>query len=308
MGELSQKLKGLPSDKISDLETITQRIVETGLAEIVILYGSYARGTYKDDRNYVIEGQYYVHRRSDYDLLVVIDQPNEKREVERFYQAFADPVFMGGSEKQIRKALREIDLPVQILVEQITGINQKLESKQYFFADIKREGIELYNSGKHTLSDFPEHISPTIRRKYAEDHFEQWFKKAKNFLKIAVFCKKEEDYSESAFMLEQVVEMCYKCIALVYTHYTKDEHDLFKLRSQVEKYEPLAKAVFPLETDEQEGLFDKLNLCYIGTRYIAGFIVEKEEIDLWKPEVDKLIDLTEQTCKIKIESLKLLEQ
>ena len=307
MGELSQKLR-LPSDKISDLETITQRIVETGLAEIVILYGSYARGTYKDDRNYVIEGQDYVHRRSDYDLLVVIDQPNEKREVERFYKAFADPVFMGGSEKQIRKALREIDLPVQILVEQITGINQKLESKQYFFADIKREGIELYNSGKHTLSDLPEQISPTVRRKYAEEHFAHWFNEAMEHRKMSKLAVSEKLDRKAAFNLEQVVEMCYKCIALVYTHYTKDEHDLFKLRAQVEKYEPLAKAIFPLETEEQEGLFDKLNLCYIGTRYIAGFIVEKEEIDLWKPEVDKLIDLTEQTCKIKIESLKLLEQ
>ena len=74
---------------------------------------------------------------------------------------------IGESEKKIRKALRNVNLPIQLLVEQIEVINFRLEDKQYFFADVKREGIELYNSGKHTLSDLPKEISPTVRREYA---------------------------------------------------------------------------------------------------------------------------------------------
>ena len=54
-------------------------------------------------------------------------------------------------------------------------------------------------------------------------------------------------------------------------------------------------------------VIDRLNLCYIGARYITSFTVDRDEIDLWKPEVEKLLSETEQTCKIKIEALKQIE-
>ena len=101
--------------------------------------------------------------------------------------------------------------------------------------------------------------------------------------------------------------MCYKCILLVYTHYAADEHDLYALRAEAEKCEPLLKEVFPLQTKEQREGFKKLNLCYIGARYITSFTVDRNEIDRWKPEVEKLLSVTEQTCKIKIEALKRME-
>jgi hypothetical protein len=101
--------------------------------------------------------------------------------------------------------------------------------------------------------------------------------------------------------------MCYKCILLVYTHYAADEHNLYALSEEAEKYEPLLKEVFPLETMKQEKLFEKLNLAYIGARYIKNFIVKQDEIDYWIPEVEKLLSLTEQSCKLKIETLKQIE-
>jgi predicted nucleotidyltransferase len=47
MINLKDKLKHLPAGKIAGLEFITDKIIETGLAEMVVLYGSHARGDYK---------------------------------------------------------------------------------------------------------------------------------------------------------------------------------------------------------------------------------------------------------------------
>ncbi len=63
-----------------------------------------------------------------------------------------------------------------------------------------------------------------------------------------------------------------------------------------------------LQSWEQEELFDKLNLAYIGARYIKSFAVDRNEIDYWKPEAEKPMSLTKQTCKIKIEALKQIEK
>ncbi len=196
---------------------------------------------------------------------------------------------------------------MQIIVEQIGEINKRLEENQYFYSDIKREGIVLYDTGKYNLSNPPDEINPTIRRQHAEDEFEGWFKQAQSFWKQAKHAENDNELKMASFDLEQVCEMCYKCILLVYTHYAADEHDLYSLRNEAEKYEPLLKEIFLLENEEQQKRFDKLNLAYIGARYVRSFTVEPYEIDYWKSEVEKLLSLTKQTCKIKIESLKQIE-
>ena len=50
MIDLSKILSHLPKDKIAELETVTERIVQTEKAEIILLFGSYARGDYKLER------------------------------------------------------------------------------------------------------------------------------------------------------------------------------------------------------------------------------------------------------------------
>jgi predicted nucleotidyltransferase len=50
MINLKDKLKHLPPGKIAGPEFITDKIIETGLAEMIVLYGSYVRGDYKDGK------------------------------------------------------------------------------------------------------------------------------------------------------------------------------------------------------------------------------------------------------------------
>ncbi|MDD5597611.1 MAG: hypothetical protein PHV82_06680 [Victivallaceae bacterium] len=47
MIDLSGTLSYLPGGKVKELELITRRIIDTGKAEIILLYGSYARGNYR---------------------------------------------------------------------------------------------------------------------------------------------------------------------------------------------------------------------------------------------------------------------
>ena len=312
MISLKEKLNRLPPDKIADLELITGKIVETGLAELIVLYGSHARGDFEDENIVTVEGLrgqpgYQLLRRSDYDILVVIDQPDEEWEIDETFSGSSRPITIGRSELTICEEVRRLGLHAQVIVEQIGEINRRLKDKQYFYSDIKREGIVLYDTEKCRLAELPKEITPTVRRKYAEDYFEGGYGEAKSFWRQAQHAQDDNDYRMAAFDLEQVCEVCYKCILLVYTHYAPHEHDLYELRAEAEKCEPLLKEVFPLQTKDQRDSFKKLNLCYIGARYIMGFSVEKDEIDRWRPEVEKLLSVTEQTCKIKIEALKQME-
>jgi predicted nucleotidyltransferase len=150
MIDLTQILKHLPSERISDLEHITQTIVDTKRAQIIPLFGSYARGDYKSKRG-AVQG-----KKSDFDILIVTEDSASKRKV------------VG----ELRNAFSDSEIVVQTLVVTINTVNQALEENQYFYSDIKKEGIVLYNSERFDFATFKE-LSPTRRREIAEADFEK---------------------------------------------------------------------------------------------------------------------------------------
>ena len=95
MIDLSKVLPHLPKDKIEELETVTERIVQKGKVEIVLLFGSYARGNYKL-RKGKLGG-----KKSDYDILVATFDEDTRNELQR----------------ELRGIFRDIRVPVQLIVE-----------------------------------------------------------------------------------------------------------------------------------------------------------------------------------------------
>jgi predicted nucleotidyltransferase/HEPN domain-containing protein len=293
--DLKNILSHLPENKIKELETITERITATGKAEIIVLYGSYARGDYKEERG--------KHRgkKSDYDILVVISDCDNDTKFELQFE--------------LSRKFKDISVPVQLIVEKEYSVNSNLREKQYFFTDVKREGKILFDTKKLKLEEPPEELTPTKRLEVAEKDFKEWYKQAQgfwedfenNYKKI----NKDSLYlRKSSFHLQQVVEMCYTTIEMVLTHYNPYEHNLKTLRERIIKFDSRIKEVLPYETEEQIELFDYLNFAYIGGRYRReeDFPITKEQLDYWSEEAQKLLGLTEQICKEKIEILKEIEK
>lgn len=287
MINLAKTLSHLSEDRVSELEVITQRIVGTGKAEIVVLFGSYARGDYKEQRGKT------KGKKSDYDILVVTSDYNNQKDLR----------------SELREIFQDIGIAVQLIVEEIIFVNNSLEETQYFFTDIKREGKILFDSGQYELADSKE-LTPTRRREIAEADFKQWFKTAKgantNYQNSII----HKDFGWASFHLQQVVEMCYTAIEMVFAHYNPHEHNLQVLRSRVLQFDSRVKTVLPYETEEQQELFDYLNFAYIGGRYRSEeeFPITQEKLDYWSNESKKLIDLTEVICNDRIECLKQIEQ
>jgi len=175
MTTLAKILSHLPPDKIQELESVTGRITDTGEAEIVVLFGSYARGDYREER-----GANRV-KRSDYDILVAVTDGKKE-----------------AVEESLRGRFEDLAVSVQLVVEDIDFINDNLAEGQFFFTDIKREGKILYTSGKYELTE-QQGLSPTRRREIAEEDFKKWHGEAKMAFKIAGFCTSEKGFGWAAF-------------------------------------------------------------------------------------------------------------
>ena len=63
---------------------------------------------------------------------------------------------------------------VTLITETIQHVNKELEKNRYFYSDIKKEGILLYDSGDFKLAEARD-LSWDERKEMAQDYYDQWF-------------------------------------------------------------------------------------------------------------------------------------
>jgi uncharacterized protein len=278
---LKTTLSHLPDHKKDQLKALTEIIRAKVPAEMIILFGSYARGGWVEDYQEKYE---YV---SDFDILVITkDRISAKRD------------------KKWRELDRELinnkDITRTSIIQHSIGfVNDKIERNNYFFVDILKEGIVLFDSGNCSLSE-PKALNPAERHEKAINSFTQWFKSGNDFEKYAVLAIQNSDNSFAAFNLHQAVERYYTTILLVFTDYKPKIHDIEILGNQIVKLDPEFAFVFPKNTAEEERRFQLLKKAYIDARYEMNYKIEKEDLEYLAGCVKMLRVLTERICNERI--------
>ncbi|MEO9803276.1 MAG: HEPN domain-containing protein [Reichenbachiella sp.] len=286
--------ENLPQQKQRELDKITHLLMAQKAVEMVILFGSYAKGTFVEDR-YVEKGITYEYL-SDYDLLVVTTHDDLKQNYK--------------IETELKQKLVERSLvktPISLIFHSIKHLNQSLSEGSYFFQDIKKEGIFLYDSGQFQLQN-PKKLSPAEARQKGQDYFDQWFKSANTFYEDYEhnYSKIDQDtvyLGKAAFMLHQATERYYTTILLMYTDYRPKEHDLERLDLRVRNCDARFD-VFPRSTKEETRLFEKLRSAYVDARYkMDEYQITEAELLTLANHVQSLRELTEKLCLEKVERI-----
>ncbi|RFA25343.1 hypothetical protein CAI21_19360, partial [Alkalilimnicola ehrlichii] len=191
---------------------------------------------------------------------------------------------------------------VRPIVHRLAHVNESLSEGRYFFLDIKREGRVLYKKSWVELEE-PRELSAEDQLRIAQEYFESWLNRANRFYRMFEFNLGENDMGGAAFTLNQAAETAYKCILLVHTLYTPQEHRLVYLALEAAAFGPVYEEIFPCQTQEEQDLFDLLDNAYIAGRYRMGFSVDHEHLDYLAERVQRLLAVTEQICQAEIERL-----
>ncbi|MDR6803172.1 HEPN domain-containing protein/predicted nucleotidyltransferase [Dyadobacter sp. BE34] len=270
-------LSHLPENKQEELKTVTETIRFKVPAEMIILFGSYARGEWVEDYQDKYE---YV---SDFDILVITEDRLSAKRDKKWRELDKE---LSGNEDVTRTT---------IIQHSIGFINDKIERNSYFFIDILKEGIILFDSGNLRLAA-PKQLQPEARANKAKAQFDKWFENANGFLKTFHFNFQENDLTIAAFQLHQATERYYSAILLVFTDYKPKLHDIEELGNQVAKLHSAFATIFPKTTSEEARLFDLLKKAYIDARYEMHYHVEKHELEYLGERVKLLKYLTERLC------------
>ena len=111
---------------------------------------------------------------------------------------------------------------------------------------------------------------------------------------------KDEDFKGGAFQLHQAAECSYKALLLVHTNYTPHNHFLIAMERERKETLPEMEEIFPCSNEAEKKRFDNFDYAYIGARYDAKFEISKDDLDYLSGRVRRLMELTQEFCKKKL--------
>lgn len=290
---MKRSIKHLPKRTQEELNTLLELITHhVSWCSMVVLFGSYARGGYVlwDEK---IEFGINTSYQSDYDIMVVVSKSSIKH-VENRLRTKVTPKYHNAF------AHRRHASP-QFIVEYVDTLNEELGRNQYFFTDIVKDGIKIYDNKAFHLAK-PRELSFKEIKEFAESEFNKSYPHANSFLRHGYFDLNNIDYVIGSFELHQASERYYNAISLVFTNYRPKSHKLNELGARVKEYSRELASVFPMNTDFEKRCFDLLCRAYIEARYNKDFIITKEELTYMLERAEILKAITLRVCTEKIAS------
>lgn len=305
-GWVRTDLSHLPPAKRRELEAVVQLIFSefqdaTALAQQgwkkqarivgIILFGSYAKGGWVDEPH-TAKGY-----RSDYDLLVIVN--HEKLTDRATYWVKADERL-----NEHRAISGGLSTPVNFIVHTLAEVNDALAQGRYFFADIWRDGIALYQTSDAVLIP-PRPQAPRDALALATEYADDWLPSAREFLDGYRDALARGHAKKAAFELHQATERFYNAILLTLTLYSPHSHRISMLRSIAEQLDARLIDVWPREAKGDRARFEKLKDAYIKARYSKHYVISAEDLAWLGERVEELEKVAGVICAERIAQLEL---
>jgi predicted nucleotidyltransferase/HEPN domain-containing protein len=250
----------------------------------IILFGSYSRNDWVDE-----PANGYL---SDFDLLVIVSHPKLTDIADYWWEA-ENRILNDGSVGRI----------VNIIVHDLADVNQALGRGEYFWTDIVRDGVVLYELPGHPLA-VPQPMTSRDAAEMSERYFGHWMPKIVDSLEIAGFCMGAGKRNDAAYNLHQSVERAYICFLLVHTFYFPRSHNIKFLRSLAEDVDKRLIDAWPREQRIDKRRFETLKRAYVEARYSDQYDVSVEDLDALAASARRLRELVAETCRERLSALR----
>lgn len=256
----------------------------------IILFGSYARGDWVEDP----KGRYF----SDFDLLVVVNH-DDLADLEEFW---------GKPDEALLRALasgEHLRTQPNFIVHSLDDVNEKLRLGRYFFTDILKDGITLFEEDGYPFAE-PQVLSPQDAYSETLGYFDEWMRSASAFARGARFYRADGSPKEAAFSLHQAAEKYYHGLILTLTLYSAKTHRLNLLRDRAEAMDSRLIGIWPGSNKFERQGFDLIRRAYVEARYSKTYEISAEHLDWLEGRVATLKNVIENIAQERIAELQRL--
>jgi predicted nucleotidyltransferase/HEPN domain-containing protein len=262
----------------------TQPWKKNGKILKIILFGSYSRDDWVDEP----ENGY----QSDFDLLVIVSHKDLTDIADYWYVA----------EDKIQRN-SEIVRPVNIIVHTLEEVNQSLRRGEYFWVDIARDGIVLYELPGSALTS-PMPLNAADAFEMASSYFYGWIEKIDSALGGASYYVGQGELKDAAFTLHQAIERSYACFLLAHTLYFPRSHNIKFLRSLAEDKEPKLVAAWAREERSDRRRFELVKRAYVEARYSDSYEITVDDLAAITSSVVALRAIVEEVSLERLAQLR----
>jgi predicted nucleotidyltransferase/HEPN domain-containing protein len=289
--ELARIVEILLEEFEDALKDATADFKKKGRILKVILFGSYARNDWVDEPH-TMKGY-----RSDYDLLIIVNNRKLTDFATYWYKA-ADRLLHD----------RGVKTQVGFIVHSRREVNTALREGQYFFSDIRREGIVLYELDDEPLAE-SRPMTAADEYKVAKQHFDIRFAEAQVMLTTAQWQAEQSQANAAwrngaAFSLHQAIEHAYSTALLTLTNYGPPSHSLNFLRALSEGRDRRLAEAWPRDQQRYRAWFNTINEAYVKARYSQHYEISEEALRWLGDRTAILHELVEAICKEHLAKLK----
>ena len=250
----------------------------------IILFGSYARDDWVDEP----ENGY----QSDFDMLIVVSH-EDLTDIAGYWYVAEDRIARDP----------EIGRPVNIIVHSLNDVNNALNRGEYFWTDIARDGIAIYELKGHVLAR-PMPLTPADASRMALEYFDRTLPSADSFVRGARHAVDDGDFKKAAFDFHQATEQFYICFLLVRTLYFPRSHNIKFLRALAEAKDTRLVDAWPRDTKLDRARFERLKRAYVDARYSASYVITAEDLEVLAASVARLRELVVALCTERLDELK----
>lgn len=282
--ELARVRDTLMAEFSQAISTSTQPWKKNGKILKIILFGSYARNDWVDepDNGY----------QSDFDLLVIVSH-EDLTDIAAYWYIAEDKILHDP----------KVQRPVNIIVHTLDEVNKALQRGEYFWVDIVRDGVVLYELPQHALAA-PKPLTASDAIAMAQEYYDHWYPDIADLLSGAEHYAGIGNKNLAAFTLHQATERAYACFLLVRTLYFPRSHNIKFLRSLSEDKEPRLIDAWSRATRVDRRRFELLKRAYVEARYSPSYDIGTDDLDALAESVKHLRDIVEQLCLERLAELR----
>ena len=302
----------IPSKSLSHeqrIKQITDIIVATAKDKIasIILFGPFARGDWicgnynlnsdlglvpdqdSIEASNIILGPANYKIASNYHLLIITKtkQHSVNNSAVRLEKRITD---------EINKNIKDKTHPIHLMIESIDYFNCSNNKKKYFFADVKKEGILLYDSKEFGLLPLMQ-LDLQERIIAAKTNYRRLMDKVERFNRYFHVGMNDGDFKGAAFNLHQMVEFLFNCILLVFNGYEAKTHDLKRLNKLCAANSNNFLTIFPTILPEEKRSFFLLQKAYLQSRYGEEYEINRDQLEYLSSRADILLGIVIEDCK-----------
>jgi len=260
-----------------------------GKVRKIILFGSYARDDWVDEP----ENGY----QSDFDLLIIVSH-QKLTDIAAYWWEAENKIMADPSVGRI----------VNIIVHDLSEVNQAIGKGEYFWTDIVSDGVMLYEEPGYPLA-VPKPMTPQDAVEMAERYFKAWIEKIDSALRTSALqadggAENVVWRRDRAFSLHQATERAYICFLLVHTFYAPRSHNIKFLRSLAEDLDKRLVEAWPREQRLDRRRFETLKRAYVEARYSDQYDISVEDLNIVDGCARRLRDLVTASCEERLAKLR----